>query len=147
MVDDLQMFLASKKGIVEEIRNTTLDILKALEAKDAELVLKLLKLRKQQMDKIDEMDNNAASAFSGDRNALQKRIESDMESKNIFQSIMSLLKEVKGKDDECMIKVRKLRDEISVDLTNLKQTGRALKGYGASQSQPSGYGAFIDTKK
>lgn len=147
MADDLKMLLSSKKNILEEIRETTWKIGKAFEEEDIEQALELLKLRKQQMDRVDDLDGKALSACSGDSAVLLRSIEKDGELKKFFEAIRVILKGIKEKDDENIKKARELQLQLSDDITNLKHTERALRGYGAIESRPSRFGAFIDTKK
>ncbi len=147
MEKEIKRLLASKLEKIEDLDKHTQKISDALEAENTEELLKILSIRQQLMEEIDSIDSRLLSFFEGNINIFAKYInDGDRELKEIYNDIAVSLKKTRELDSENIRDAQELFTKLKEDISNLKQTENALKGYGIIGTSFRD-GAFIDTKK
>ena len=147
MEKEIKRLLASKLEKIEDLDKHTQKISDALEAENTEELLKILSIRQQLMEEIDSIDSRLLSFFEGDIDVFTKYInDGDRELKEIYNDIAVSLKKTREFDDKNMRAAQELHSKLKEDMSKLKQTENALKGYGIIGTSSSD-GAIIDTKK
>jgi mevalonate kinase len=147
MEKEIKKLLASKLEKIEDLDKHTQKISDALEAENTEELLKILSVRQRLMEEIDFIDSRLLSFFEGDIDVFTKYInDGDRELKEIYNDIAVSLKKTREFDDKNMRAAQELHSKLKEDMSKLKQTENALKGYGIIGTSSSD-GAFIDTKK
>lgn len=144
---EIKSLLEQKLDLMENLLNITQSISEIIKKEDTEELLKVLKTRQQVMDDIDLLDNKLLKFFKNDAYALIKYIlNSDSKLQVTYDNILSLIKKIKRLDDANLEGTKTLFSKLKQDITALKQTETALKGYGIIGTSNRD-GAFIDTKK
>lgn len=138
--------LNEKKKVLYEIYKYTEDISKALESQEIEKTVELFQHRQQLIEKLNyitqKIEENTGSSL---KKLLEDRSKED--NQEVIDEIAFLLKKIKTLDDDNKIKMDLLKTSITEEITKIKQTGNAMKGYGIIGDRPSSEGAFIDMKR
>jgi len=144
---EINSSLEQKLDKMENLLNITQSISEIIKKEDTEELLKVFKTRQQVMDDIDLLDKKLLKFFKNDAYTFKKHIlKSDSKLKVTYDNILSLTKKIKGLDDANLESTKTLFSNLKQDITALKQTETALKGYGIIGTNNRD-GAFIDTKK
>ncbi|HHX24779.1 MAG TPA: flagellar protein FlgN [Thermoanaerobacterales bacterium] len=147
MSNEIRSLLQEKLDKIKCFYKCTQDITRAIEEEDSEKLLELLKNRQEIIKEIEIVDNNLHSLFNGDFHVFLKKIlQCNGEIKKVYNNILKFLNKIQEMDEKNLVRIKELFTKINEDISHLKQTGNALKGYGFI-GKASYDGAFIDTKK
>jgi DNA repair ATPase RecN len=139
--------LCKKRDVLGIILRHTIDISKVLDDKDTGKLEDILNLRQQAIEESDKIDEELSASYDGDiKELIQKITVSCGQLNDIYKEIAACLNDIKQQDHKNLTKANEVCSKISSDISKLKQTGNAMRGYGLIGGQTDG-GAFIDTKK
>lgn len=130
--------LIKKCDITKKIYTCTKEINKAIDKKDTQEILELLELRQNFINESNKIDSEIKKFI--------KEAEDDSKIRKILDKINTVLRKIKDIDDENRRKSSHFTDTIKGKISDLKQTGNAMKGYGIIGKGTASEGAFIDTK-
>lgn len=133
--------LIKKCNITKKIYTCTKEINKAIDKKDTQKILELLDARQNLINESNKIDSNIKNIKN-----LVRQAEDDLQTKKILDEINTILKYIKDIDDENRKKSSHFTGILKEKISDLKQTGNAMKGYGIIGGGTTSEGAFIDTK-
>ncbi len=139
--------LCNKRDVLGVILRHTIDISKVMDDRDTGRLGEILNLRQQAIEESDKIDEELSALFNGDlKELLQIITDSGGQLNDVFKEIEACLNDIKQHDRKNLIKADEVYHKILSDISKLKQTGNAMRGYGFIRGQTDS-GAFIDTKK
>lgn len=134
--------LIKKRDITKQILQSTKKINKAIEEEDAQKITRLLETRQKLIEDSERVDVDLENLKIS-----TEQVRDNPEIVKIIDEIVRLLENIKEIDDDNIKRASQFAESIKAKITELKQTGNAMKGYGIIKKGATSEGAFIDMKK
>lgn len=134
--------LINKRNITREILECTIKMNKAIEQKDTQKITQLVNIKQKLIKKSEKIDVNIKNIKT-----FIKQIKDDQEMAKVLDEITKLFGEIRKIDNDNIKKSGQLAENIKTKISDLKQTGNAMRGYGIIGNSTTSEGAFIDMKQ